>query len=229
MISRFRNSWSWSRAVFLRNLWVLSLLSAAFLIVLTATSASSSSASPSSSSSPLFSSSSVAVIQEEISRLELSNASLAVDQMDVSAEHCRSSTESAGQLVDDSGRVCSVSPHSLRTGCCPDTGSTAEHVGQLALHCTSAKNNRVCDVASKCCVDHAMCVACCLRPEYRDTNADMLFRLKTEGGKRAKYYEHADDGWEYCVRRCRTDSSSTVHETSFKSAFPFCFFAALGQ
>ena len=79
--------------------------------------------------------------------------------------------------------------------------------------CCQASGNP-CDrcAASSCCDTYENCVACCVRPR----NAEQR-RLVRKHAVHAVLKEAADD-FELCRFRCLTNSGSTLHQNSYRSA-----------
>lgn len=77
-----------------------------------------------------------------------------------------------------------------------------------------------CSETFQCCTTYERCVSCCLGQKY-NINILKKGRAVTEG--QVFQFVEVADIFDYCSLRCRTSSSSVVHQNTFRSDLKHCY------
>jgi hypothetical protein len=114
-------------------------------------------------------------------------------------------------FFNELGVVCHRNEIDPTTGCC-----------QNGTKPTCNQNHVTADCAAQysCCTSFETCVSCCLRVNFDLSTPQQLDVLKSSGS--SKYAKPASI-FDFCLMRCRTSSSSVVHQNTFRSQWKYCY------
>lgn len=118
-------------------------------------------------------------------------------------DSCRNTVQGPKIITDERGYTCNRE-HVDSKGCCKlDNNNNNSTSFVLFQSC------RGCLLPSNCCSTFEYCVSCCLRPEKTAILEAILKKTKN------LLFSSVTDTFELCLAKCRTSSSSVVHENAY--------------
>lgn len=111
-----------------------------------------------------------------------------------------------------SGTVCHRKNLNVATGCC-ENGTKPVCNEPEGSECTSLYS---------CCTVFETCVSCCLTMNWDLSPARQIEELQHVSGP-AFRYSKPTSLFDFCLIRCRTSSSSVVHQNTFRSKWKYCY------
>eukprot|EP01125_Pyxidicula_operculata_P000906 TRINITY_DN1079_c0_g1_i1.p1 TRINITY_DN1079_c0_g1~~TRINITY_DN1079_c0_g1_i1.p1 ORF type:complete len:190 (-),score=13.54 TRINITY_DN1079_c0_g1_i1:540-1109(-) len=126
-----------------------------------------------------------------------------------STEECRNTHQGKLFITDELGYKCKRDDWNVTSGCCTMTDDVA--------------NNRYsckkCEEIYKCCHEYEECVSCCLG------TGKSVKQMEETSATLGRIFDFlmVDDMFSFCSLRCRSSSSSVIHQNTYRSQLKYCF------
>jgi hypothetical protein len=146
---------------------------------------------------------------------EGSDAKVSLGKPDNVNAICESFTSGSTWIVDDQGALCTTDEYDLSTGCCQ---SSLDDEPPMVHNVPSS-----CRQVDMCCAVFEHCIAVCTNIGNIYGISDMMTWMEAIGPKSAILMRGVHSVLDFCVRKCRADSSATLHENAFVSSHRYCY------